>query len=138
MYGKGKILIGLGVFLALVTFPFYSNLGKVDAVPEPSLDTPVINAMSVKECVESEAFMESEHMQLLNHWRDMLVREGQKTYVNSKGKEFDISLQNTCLNCHSNKEQFCDRCHNYLAVKPYCWDCHFGPKETNWTKETDV
>jgi len=138
MYGKGKILIGLGIFLGLVTFPFYFNMGKAGSVPKPSLDTPVINAMRVKECIESEEFMEAEHMQLLDDWRDMVVREDKKTYVNSKGKEFDISLQNTCLNCHSNKEQFCDSCHNYLAVKPYCWDCHFDPKETKWTKETDV
>ena len=30
--------------------------------------------------------------------------------------------------CHANKAEFCDRCHNYAAVKPYCWDCHIDTK----------
>ena len=38
-----------------------------------------------------------------------------------------MSLTNTCLGCHSNKAQFCDQCHNYLEVTPYCWDCHVDP-----------
>jgi hypothetical protein len=36
----------------------------------------------------------------------------------------------TCLECHSNKTKFCDQCHNYLDVQPYCWDCHLVPKES--------
>jgi hypothetical protein len=41
-----------------------------------------------------------------------------------------MSLSNTCLDCHSNKAEFCDRCHNYASVSPYCWDCHIdNPKE---------
>ena len=27
-----------------------------------------------------------------------------------------MSLSNTCLDCHSNKAEFCDRCHNYASV----------------------
>jgi hypothetical protein len=38
-------------------------------------------------------------------------------------------LQNTCLNCHNNKSKFCDQCHNYAEVTPYCWECHIEPKE---------
>ena len=37
-----------------------------------------------------------------------------------------MSLQNECMRCHSNKKKFCDECHNYMAVKPYCWDCHIA------------
>jgi hypothetical protein len=40
-----------------------------------------------------------------------------------------MSLQNSCMKCHSNKKEFCDKCHNYVAVKPYCWSCHIAPKE---------
>jgi hypothetical protein len=50
--------------------------------------------------------------------------------VNSKGKEFEMSLQKTCMKCHTNKAEFCDKCHNYASVRPYCWDCHIeNPKE---------
>jgi hypothetical protein len=132
LYDGGKILIGLLVFAAIATFPFYYNIGKVNAKPEPKLDTPVILQMPELErkCVESKAFMRTEHMQLLNNWRDSVVRDGYRQYISTtSGKHFNMSLQNGCMNCHSNKKKFCDQCHNYMAVKPYCWDCHIAPKE---------
>ncbi len=124
MYDKGKIIAGLIIFIVLVTFPFLYNIGKVSAKPEPKIDTPVIEQLKEKECIESKDFMKANHMQLLDKWRDMAVRDGERVYVNSKGKKYEISLQNTCLKCHSNKKEFCDKCHNYMSVKTYCWDCH--------------
>ena len=44
-----------------------------------------------------------------------------------KRKAFVMSLSNTCLDCHSNKADFCDKCHNYASVRPYCWDCPSEP-----------
>ena len=44
------------------------------------------------------------------------------------GKKWTISLQNTCLKCHSNYEEFCDKCHVSNSVDPYCWTCHILPK----------
>lgn len=129
MYNGGKILIGIIGFLLFAAFPFYNNIGKVSAKPEPKLDTPVIQQLAEKKCVEPKEFMKAEHMQLLNDWRDAAIREGKRIYVNSEGKIFNISLQNTCMNCHSNKKDFCDKCHTYAAVKPYCWTCHIEPKE---------
>jgi hypothetical protein len=41
-----------------------------------------------------------------------------------------MSLSNTCLDCHSNYTEFCERCHQYASIEPYCWDCHINnPKE---------
>ncbi|HCX02472.1 MAG TPA: cytochrome C, partial [Syntrophaceae bacterium] len=45
------------------------------------------------------------------------------------GRTFEKSLTGTCLQCHSNKEQFCDRCHNYVGAKPSCFNCHIIPGE---------
>ncbi|MBI5026463.1 MAG: sulfate reduction electron transfer complex DsrMKJOP subunit DsrJ [Nitrospirae bacterium] len=129
MYNGGKIIIGLIIFLAFVAFPLYYNIGKVSVKPEPKLDTSVIQQLKEKKCVEPKAYMKAEHMKLLNEWRDSAVRDGNRLYINSEGKQFTISLQNTCMKCHSNKKKFCDECHNYAAVKPYCWDCHIAPKE---------
>jgi hypothetical protein len=129
MYNGGKIIAGLIVFLAFFTFPFYYNLGKANARPEPKLNTPVIQQLAEKKCVESRDFMRAEHMQLLNDWRDSVVRDNNRIYVNAQGRQFIISLQNTCMNCHSNKKEFCDKCHNYMAVTPYCFSCHIQPKE---------
>ncbi|MDA8087985.1 MAG: sulfate reduction electron transfer complex DsrMKJOP subunit DsrJ [Nitrospiraceae bacterium] len=131
MYNGGKIFFGIIVFLGIFTFPVYYNIGKADTTPKPSLNTPVINQMKVKHCVEPKAFMRANHMQLLNEWRDSALRQGQRDYVSSTGETYNISLQNTCLHCHSNKEKFCDRCHNYMAVHPYCWSCHFAPGKEN-------
>ena len=51
-------------------------------------------------------------------------------YTNRKGKTYNMSLSNTCMDCHDNKAEFCDRCHDYASVRPYCWDCHIeNPKE---------
>jgi hypothetical protein len=68
-------------------------------------------------------------MTLLNEWRDKVVRGEDRIYVSASGKPFNISLSETCMNCHSNKAEFCDRCHDYVDVSPYCWDCHVEPKE---------
>ena len=108
-------------------------MGKASVRPEIKIDTPAIleweKTYGKKECVETKEFMRAEHMRLLDEWRDAAVRDGERLYVNNEGRRFVISLQNTCMHCHSNKKEFCDRCHNYLTVKPYCWSCHIAPKE---------
>ena len=128
MYDKGKIVIGIVIFVLLFTSPFwYSSLpGKSSAAPEREL-TP--KAKQAKQCVEPKQFMVESHMQMLNQWRDGAIREGNRVYVASDGKEYVVSLQNTCMECHSNKTKFCDQCHNYAGVTPYCWQCHIEPKE---------
>ncbi len=73
--------------------------------------------------------MRANHMRLLNDWRDLVVREGERTYTAADGKVYEISLTGTCLKCHSNKETFCDRCHDYAGVTPSCWNCHIIPEE---------
>jgi hypothetical protein len=79
--------------------------------------------------------MKAEHMVLIDFWRDSVVREMNRQYVSTANhKKFNMSLQNGCMRCHSNKKKFCDECHNYMAVKPYCWDCHIQPKEKEETK----
>ncbi len=128
IYNKGKVIFGLIIFGVLITFPFWYNLGKAAPAPEPVLTE---KAKAAKVCVRSTEYMKAEHMQLLDVWRDTVVRDGKRVYLNPEGKAFNMSLSNTCLDCHSNKAEFCDRCHNYASVSPYCWDCHIdNPKET--------
>ena len=132
IYNKGPVFLGLAIFLAIALFPFYNQGLKASAKPEPKLDTPVILQMPEQDrkCVEPKAFMRVDHMQLLNNWRDSVVRDGYRQYVSdASGKHYNMSLQNECMRCHANKKKFCDECHNYMAVKPYCWDCHIAPKE---------
>jgi hypothetical protein len=130
MYDSGKIITGIVIFVIIVTLPIWYNLGRATPPPAPKIDTPVIQAMKEKTCIEPKQAMKGSHMKILDEWRHTVVRTGERLYVAPDGKQYDMSLQNTCMKCHSNKTQFCDQCHNYLQVKPYCWDCHLAPKET--------
>jgi len=126
MKDKKKILAGLAIFIAIVTFPFWFNLGKAAPAPEVELTA---KAKAAKSCVMPTEYMKAEHMQLLDVWRHKVVRGAERMFVNPDGKLYNMSLSNTCLDCHSNKEKFCDRCHDYASVRPYCWDCHIdNPK----------
>ena len=125
MYDAGKIIIGLIVFLIIITFPVWYNVALGDATYFPQLEYPV----DTEQCVADSAYIRASHMDLLNTWRDKVVREGERVYHTSDGRMYEMSLSNTCMTCHNNKEEFCDKCHNYLAVDPYCWDCHIEPKE---------
>ncbi len=126
MYDKNKIIIGLIIFFAVLAFPFWYNLGADVKAPEPKLSA---KAQQAKTCVADTDYMRKEHMQLLNVWRTEVVRNADREYVNAQGKEYMASLSNTCMDCHDNKAEFCDECHNYASVSPYCWDCHRYPKE---------
>lgn len=129
MNDKKLIVTGLVIFFIIVLFPFWYNRGK--AVPPPELKLTE-KAKAAKECVRSTDYMRSEHMKLLDLWRESVVREDDRIYTNPKGKQFVMSLSNTCLDCHSNKAEFCDKCHTYASVRPYCWDCHIDkPKENS-------
>jgi hypothetical protein len=127
MKDKWIIIVGIGIFLIILTFPFWYNRGKAAPAPELILTD---KAKAAKACVRSTEYMKAEHMKLLDIWRHSVVRNAERIYVNSSGKEFNMSISNTCLDCHSNKAEFCDRCHDYASVRPYCWDCHIdNPKE---------
>ena len=130
-YGA-KIFAGLIVFLLLFATPFLMNMGKAE-YKQPELKLPTKEAvaafgMDKYECIESTEFMRENHMQLLDHWRDAALRDGKRIYVNSEGKQIRISLQNTCMKCHTNMEDFCGKCHDNAGVSPYCWDCHTVPE----------
>ena len=103
MKDKKFIFGGVIIFILIATFPFWYNQGK--AAPPPELELTAA-AKAAKVCVRSTEYMKAEHMQLLDLWRDSVVRRGDRTYVNPSGKEFNMSLSNTCLDCHSNKAEF--------------------------------
>ena len=125
MYNGGKIIAGLVIFLGLVAYPFYSNMSKSISMAMPSIDTPVISQLEKTECVKPKEVMRTDHMKILDDWRDEVVRNGERGIISVGGRVFEKSLQNGCMMCHSNKKQFCGECHGYAGVKPYCWDCHF-------------
>ncbi len=123
MYDGGKIITGLIIFLAIVTFPFYSNIGKANVKPVSYLDTPAIQELEEKKCIEPTGFMRANHMKLLQQWMVDLQKYDKDTYRASDCKEYESSYD-TCMECHVSQKNFCDSCHTYAGVKPYCWECH--------------
>jgi len=129
LHDRGRIIAGILVFLIAATFPFWYGKGRTIAPPDLKLDTPAIAQLSRKLCVEPTPYMRANHMKLLVAWRDSAVRNANRSYRAADGRLYTISLTGTCLGCHSNKTQFCDRCHDYAGAKPNCWSCHITPEE---------
>ncbi len=124
MYDRGKILAGIGLFLALALFPVWrSLLARPPALPEPKLPA------REQACVAPKGTMRAAHMEILNAWRTAVVRSGVRMTRTADGREVRMSLTGTCMRCHADRKQFCDTCHNALAVSPVCWNCHVEPKE---------
>jgi hypothetical protein len=121
MNSKGLIIGGLALFIVAVTFPVWHTPVAGGPGVRPELERPA----DATRCVEDKAYMTSNHMDLLNRWRDAAVRDGEKTYTSKAyGTEHEMSLTRTCMTCHASRETFCARCHAYADVHPYCWDCH--------------
>jgi hypothetical protein len=132
MYNKVTIIPGLIIFVLFVTFPLWFNaFSTASTVPKPELPPG-----GEKQCVASATEMRASHMAMLNEWRDDVLRSGDRVAVTVDGKEYRKGLQMACMQCHTNKEKFCDSCHLYVSVTPYCWDCHLTPTAAAEKKET--
>jgi hypothetical protein len=126
MRDRIPIFAGLFIFVALFTFPLWRGVMARTVARQPELSLPV----GQKDCVLPREQMRQAHMQLLVQWREDKVRHGVTTFTAYDGKQYPASLTGTCLTqCHTNKAEFCDRCHQYSGVSgPYCFDCHVDPK----------
>ena len=126
MYNAKYIWPGIVIFVVIFTAPFWLNIcsGKYVRL---QLALPPAGM----ECIESREYMAAEHKRLLDIWRDKALREERRVYVSSSGKEWEISLQNTCMTCHANSVDFCDKCHISNSVYPTCWTCHIEPRGNN-------
>ena len=135
---------GLAIFVALVTLPIWYTLAFGGSAAAPELEMPE----GETQCVEEKAYMLAHHMDLLDEWRDAVVRDGVcEPYVSKAyGTEHEMSLTKTCMGCHTDRQTFCYKCHDYANVKLLeplgtsegaqasqggirCWDCHEDKKE---------
>ncbi|MBM9519936.1 sulfate reduction electron transfer complex DsrMKJOP subunit DsrJ [Desulforhopalus vacuolatus] len=126
MYNKGLIVPGLIITVLLVTFPFWFDVFSSAESTDPTVELPPGGEQN---CIYPADEMRAEHMVILNEWRDDVLRNGNRGTVTVDGKVYGKGLQLACMKCHTNKEEFCDRCHTYASVVPYCWDCHLTPTQ---------
>ena len=129
MKDKAAICAGLLVFLGLASFPFWYDVASRGASKRLEVLVKTAKLPGKDRCVMPVEYMRASHMVLLQSWREAVVRTGDRDYVGADGRTFRRSLSGTCLDCHSNKQSFCDRCHAYAAVDPDCWNCHVVPGE---------
>jgi len=123
MNNRPLILAGLTLFVGLVTTPIWHGaLDRNAALAAPQIQLPT----QEKQCVAPASYMRTSHMQLLEHWRDEAVRDGQRQFIAFNGKSYEKSPTRTCLTeCHTDRKEFCERCHDYAAVSDSdCWHCH--------------
>ncbi len=92
-------------------------------------------AAQTESCVEPTAYMRRNHMDLLKHKREQTMRQGIRT---------DKHRLTDCISCHADRdesgqyisvtaeEQFCRACHQAVAVKPDCFDCHRSTPEVQY------
>lgn len=125
MYNAKAVVIGIIIFVVVFSSPFW--LGWIG---QNYTNTGVVILPGETSCIENTEFMRANHMRLLNEWRDQALRNGVREYQSAlNGKKWVLSLQNTCMKCHSNYSEFCERCHVANSVYPYCWTCHIIPAE---------
>jgi hypothetical protein len=123
MRDRTVIIAALAIFLVILTAPVWYARVAGETAKAPDLTRPEAE----KACVMPVEYMRTSHMNLLMTWRDDVVRHQNRTFVSPDGKTYTKSLTGTCLQCHAKKAEFCDRCHTYANVTPYCWDCHVDP-----------
>ena len=118
MSDKPVVIGGLVVVVVALTFPFWYTLAAGNPGSPPDPETPE------GRCVRDTDYMKAHHMDLLDEWRDEVVRENNSEPVSIDGKTYPKSLTRGCLSCHGSRQQFCQECHSYANVEPTCWECH--------------
>jgi len=116
---------GIKRFAGMLMVGLFATLAT--SAQSDSVVTPGSKAAGMDACVAPTAEMRRYHMEYLKHDRVETVRQGVRGLKNSLAD---------CVDCHSAKDgngdylsinadgQFCDRCHNYMAVTLACFQCH--------------
>jgi len=116
-------LLALGIIAVSVVPAAATDFAKGDYV------TPGSKAAGLENCVRETGFMRRNHMELIEHQRNLTVHQGIRSITNSLA---------VCIDCHVGYDQqrqpvpvyadgqFCRNCHEFAAVDMNCFDCHAG------------
>ncbi|HEX7507400.1 MAG TPA: sulfate reduction electron transfer complex DsrMKJOP subunit DsrJ [Polyangia bacterium] len=126
MHDAGRIVGGMGIVLFAIAGPLWVGSAR-------GVKTVVLaKAEGGDPCIQPREEMRKNHPALLADWRERVVRLGDRVHRSENGLDVRISLTGTCLGCHGQASEFCDKCHAQVAVSLSCWQCHepsvMGPR----------
>jgi hypothetical protein len=100
----------------VILSPLAYSVGRFAWVSLFAAPKPFLQAASAPSgrCVRDAAWMRGNHRVFLRELRDKTVRDGIRN---------EVTLS-SCSQCHKDKAQFCDKCHNAVNLRPDCFDCH--------------
>ena len=101
-------------FAVIILLPVALSLLKPLWAAEPVVFLEAPDARW-ENCVRDVEYMRFHHMDLLKEVRSDVIRKGLKGGITLAG----------CGECHHNRDQFCDRCHEKASVALDCFGCHF-------------
>ena len=94
-------------FAAFVYSDDLTNAGPFLERPDPKYEN----------CVRDTEYMRFHHWELLRSTREEIVRYGIRGEVSLDG----------CRDCHTSRENFCNKCHDAVSLTPDCFGCHYYP-----------
>lgn len=112
---KGAVTALILALIILLPIGFYTIRDAFSQNAEPFLEMP---APEYTDCVRDTEYMRFNHWVLLKELREEVVREG---------REVEVALSD-CRDCHTNRERFCNECHNVANVSLDCFGCHYYPE----------
>ena len=111
----------VGMLAAVLAIAAAAAHAQSSRVPMPKIEVDKSTT-----CVAPPEVMRRTHMDMLKHRRDRTVHLG------VRGGDEALTR---CLECHAGRttgaaigsaDAFCQSCHDYVAVKLDCFDCHQG------------
>jgi len=130
-YRGAMIMTAVGLAL-LASLAVVVTAAEENDLATSGVPVPAIPKGQGDRCVEDTDFMRRNHMTLLMHQRDDTMLQG------IRSKKYSLR---ECIGCHavqgadanavrvSDPKHFCRACHDYVAVKIDCFQCHASRPE---------
>lgn len=124
MQGKLSILFrdnnrfAVLIFVLIILAPFGYSLIRPVFTQGSATDEVFLDMPDDGECVRETVYMRFHHMDLLKQTREEVIRDGTRGEITLSG----------CRDCHTYREQFCNRCHDAVTLNLDCFGCHYYPE----------
>jgi len=122
---NNKSVLAVAIPVLIIVIPLLYSVAGFVFGQGGQAETPFLEIPSGENesCVRDSEYMRYHHMDLLKELRIKVVRDGEKQQIGV----------DSCRECHANRKQFCNKCHDAVSLYPDCWGCHYYPE----TPETE-